>query len=120
MSKVSFDKYPDYVAYKSFLAGMCPSNDTERRMMINILKEGIKRDLTEKQRTYIIEYFINGKGMQDIGDEYHINKATVCRTIQRGMKKLRRVFSLAFPNAKYSDKLSWKGRYTRRGTDKHE
>ncbi len=45
--------------------------------------------LSDKQRIYIQEYFINNLKYSQIAEKYNVNKSSVCRTIKRGLNTLK-------------------------------
>lgn len=53
--------------------------------------------LPKKQRTYIYLYFVEQKSTVGIAKKYHINKATVSRTINRGLDRIYRITVIISP-----------------------
>ena len=47
-------------------------------------------ELTPLQREALMAYYFEGKTMEQIGKERGVNKSTICRTLHRAEKKLRR------------------------------
>lgn len=54
------------------------------------LRQVMERELTEKQRRVVEDYYLKGKGITQIAREYGRNKSTVSRNLARAMEKLRR------------------------------
>ena len=61
------------------------------RAVIRALRSAWQTALTPHQRTYMQEYYINRKTMQQIAAEYGVNKTTVWRTLRRARSRLRSV-----------------------------
>ena len=57
-----------------------------------------QRELSEKQKKYYADYYLNGLSMAEIANIHGINKATVSRTITRANKKLRTVLRYSAPH----------------------
>ena len=53
-----------------------------------MLPFAIQTCLSDKQRTYIMEYLVNELTVSEIGEKYGVNKATVSRTMNRGLNRL--------------------------------
>ena len=67
--------------------------------------------LPNKQKTYIYLYFIEKKSTVEIATQYHINKATVSRTINRGLDRIYRIMVIISPE--FADGLMRKKRHLR-------
>ena len=50
----------------------------------------IENELTEKQRRAVLGYYVDKKTMPELAREFGVCKSTVCRTIQRAERRLRR------------------------------
>lgn len=61
-----------------------------RDQQIRRMKTVIQKELTEQQREVILAYYFENKTLLQIARERHVNKSTVCRTLQRAESKLRR------------------------------
>lgn len=59
--------------------------------------------LPKKQRTYIYLYFVEQKSTVEIAKQYQVNKATVSRTINRGLDRIYRIMVIISPE--FSDGL---------------
>lgn len=77
-----------------------------KRAMPEVLKL-----LPGKQRTYIYLYFVEQKSTVDIAKKYHINKATVSRTINRGLDRIYKIMVIISPE--FADGLFRKKRHLR-------
>lgn len=67
------------------------TNTEKRKKVIATINEIMLNELTEKQRAYITAYFINGEKQKAIAERYGISTTTVSRTIQAGMRKLKKI-----------------------------
>ena len=54
------------------------------------LRRVMEAELTEKQRAYMEAYFFENQLMRQIAREYGVAPSTVCRTIQRAVRRCRR------------------------------
>lgn len=61
------------------------TNDAEMKFIKEALKICIKDYLSEKQKLYLLEYYVNSKTTEEIAQTYDVNKSTVSRTIKRAM-----------------------------------
>lgn len=64
--------------------------------MLKFVKKTAEIALTEKQREYFTEFFINGKTVNEIAVEMGRNKSTVSRQISRVKQKLKTLTPLYF------------------------
>lgn len=67
------------------------TNTEKRKKVIATINEIMLNELTEKQRAYITAYFINGEKQKAIAERYGISTTTVSRTIQAGIRKLKKI-----------------------------
>ena len=58
-----------------------------------VLSKSINGVLTDTQRYCITEYYINRKKQKEIAKDLGVAPSTVCRHINRGLKKLRSIAS---------------------------
>lgn len=65
------------------------TNESMINRMRETLKTAINRDLTDRQRTFLLLY-MRGKKMTHIAAEYGICKSTVSRTITRAIEILKK------------------------------
>lgn len=64
-------------------------DDDERRQRIyGMLHAAIRLELTEKQRAYLLAYYMEGLSMPDIAKRYGVGTATVSATIAAARKNL--------------------------------
>ena len=61
-----------------------------RQQQLSRMQRVIALELTEKQRQAVLGYYVEKKSMPQLAREFGVNKSTVCRTIQRAERRLRR------------------------------
>lgn len=61
-----------------------------RSQQMQRLQRVIDHELTDKQRRAILGYYIRQKTMPQLAEEFGVSKSTVCRTIQRAERRIRR------------------------------
>lgn len=61
-----------------------------RRQQLERMQRVIEQELTEKQRAAVLGYYVDKKTMPQLAREFGVNKSTVCRTIQRAERRMRR------------------------------
>lgn len=81
----------DDQAYLDFMKG--GDNSVRIELMKRILPRAVN-SLTFKQKQYISEYFYNGKNTTEIAEKYGVNRATVSRTICRGLNKVNQLLNI--------------------------
>ncbi len=85
----------DYLAYEYYIKSDKQSYNP-KESMIRFLKKAINIALTEKQKMYFTEYFLNGKSVNEIAFETGRDKSTVSREISRAKNRIRRFAPLYF------------------------
>ena len=61
-----------------------------RQMLLERVQNVIDNELTDKQRRVSQDYYLARKNIPTLAREYGVNKSTVCRTLQRAERQLRR------------------------------
>lgn len=79
----------DAKAFRSWLQPDCP--DEERNLVLRNMRLAIREELSETQRRYLVAYYVEGRKMQDIADEYGRDRSTVSRTLKRARQRLKKV-----------------------------
>lgn len=69
------------------------TNEEARNKMKRILYSALQSELTDKQRTCLVEHYLNGKKEKDIALEQNINPSTVSRHISKAKEKLKHIAS---------------------------
>lgn len=66
------------------------SNRLQIIRMKTYLKSAVQRELTEKQRRYLLEYYSSGRTMAELGRENGVSESDISRTIKRALTRLRK------------------------------
>lgn len=74
-----------------FFNGGGNTNTEKRKQAIATINQIMLNELTEKQRAYITAYYIGGEKQKAIAERYGISASTVSRSIQSGMRKLKKI-----------------------------
>ena len=61
-----------------------------RQVQLKRVKNVIEQELTPLQRETVLAYYFQGLNICQIAEERGVNKSTVCRTLHRAEKRLRR------------------------------
>lgn len=91
-TQIAFDSY----AYSEHLKKNQATNTEAFNRAKRALPEVMKL-LPKKQRTYIYLYFVEQKSTVEIAKQYRVNKATVSRTINRGLDRIYRIMVIISP-----------------------
>lgn len=65
------------------------SNKASIERMQSFMKTAIQRELTEKQRQYLIGYYIDGKKMRELAVENGVSESNVSKIIKRAISTLK-------------------------------
>ena len=61
-----------------------------REAQMRRVRRVMEAELTETQRQVLIGYYLEKKNIPQLARERGVNKSTVCRTLQRAERRLRR------------------------------
>ena len=61
-----------------------------RQVQLKRVQNVIEQELTPLQRETVLAYYFSGQNICCIAKERGVNKSTVCRTLHRAEKRLRR------------------------------
>ena len=61
-----------------------------RQVQLTRIKNVVEQELTPLQREVILAYYFQGQNICRIAESRGVNKSTVCRTLHRAEKRLRR------------------------------
>jgi RNA polymerase sigma factor (sigma-70 family) len=61
-----------------------------RDVQLKRVQRVVREELTELQRETLLAYYFQEKSITEIAQDRGVNKSTVCRTLHRAEKKLRR------------------------------
>lgn len=73
------------IDYDGYL-GPRMTRDVQRKRLQHVMEN----ELTELQRRAVIGYYLEKKTMRGLAQERGVNKSTVCRTLQRAERRMRR------------------------------
>lgn len=89
------DENKDYLYYEFYKRNQGKTHNPKKSMLKFIAKSA-DITLTEKQKMYFNEFFINGKTVNQIAMEFGRDKSTVSRQITRVKQKLKSLTPLYF------------------------
>lgn len=61
-----------------------------RAQQLDRVRAVMERELTEKQRRAVEDYYLQGLKIPEMARRYGVNRSTVSRTLRRGMARLQR------------------------------
>ena len=73
------------ILYEGYLGPRLP-----REVQLERVRRVIQEELTDLQRDALLAYYFQERTITDIAAERGVNKSTVCRTLHRAERKLRR------------------------------
>lgn len=79
----------DAKAFRLWLQPDLP--DEERNLALKNMRVAVGEELTEKQKCYLVAYYVEGKKMHEIGEEYGKSRSTISRTLKTARKRLYKV-----------------------------
>ena len=62
---------------------------------VDLLRLVVERELTGRQRQCVELYYFQGMTMEAVGQQLGLNKATVCRHLQKARGRIKRVMGYA-------------------------
>lgn len=89
-------KFEDAGGLQEWLLKNAGNNEESLARVKRNLSMAMQEELTPAQRKYLLAYYVGRKTMQEIGEEAGVDKSTVCKTIDRAVKKLYRVLRYSF------------------------
>ena len=85
----------DYLIYEYYINSDANTSN-QKESMLRFLKNAIDIALTDKQKMYFIEYFINGKSIKEIAEQTNRDTSTFSRQITRSKERIRKFAPLYF------------------------
>lgn len=73
------------IDYNGYL-GPRMTRDVQRKRLQYVMEN----ELTELQRRAVMGYYLERKSMRELAQERGVNKSTICRTLQRAERRMRR------------------------------
>ncbi|MBQ6153588.1 MAG: sigma-70 family RNA polymerase sigma factor [Ruminococcus sp.] len=83
------DTNADLIAFSLYQGG--ETNRLQRERMKRILTRAIREELTDRQRSCLILYYLKGMKMREIARTLMLSTSTVSRHIRTAERKLRRI-----------------------------
>ena len=81
----------DLAALQAYRKEGQEDNEEWRQKQAKNLRRAISEELTPRQRTIVTMYFFENKRNREIAEELKVNKSTVSRTLDRAVKRIRKV-----------------------------
>ena len=109
-----------HAAFDLWLLGEGTDNLADLDALKRALPIVLEECVSETQRTYILDFFVEGLTLEEIGKKYGVNRSTVSRGIHRGLNKAYgylRFVSPLFINAPKARGYLSKGRKRRKRSD---
>ena len=79
-----------YDSLEHFSAQKGEDNQAQRQLYRAILREGMKSQLTARQREAIQLYYLEGLTLDQVGRQLGISRSAACRRVQGARKRLSR------------------------------
>lgn len=86
-----------HAAFELWLNAEGEDNRADLERLKKVLPAVLAECVTETQRKYIMSYFVDRMTLKQIGERYGVNKATVSRTINRGLDRAYRYLRFVSP-----------------------
>ena len=90
----------DELQYRKYFEG--ESHDEFLEHAKKAIMVAINEDLTEKQRKYYTQYYLNGISIPEIASMECVNKSTVSRTLTRATIKIHKAMRYSAPRFLHS------------------
>ena len=85
----------DYLFYEYYINSDAKTSN-RKESMLRFLNDVIDIALTDKQKRYFIDYFVNGKSIKEIAQKNNRDASTVSRQITRSKEIIRKFVPLYF------------------------
>lgn len=90
MRTVSYENTFGMVDLAVYTSLMADDNKDQINRLKRNLAHALRKDITDKQREYMMLYYGKQMTMEAIAKEMGVNKSTVSRTLKRGRQRLYR------------------------------
>ena len=84
-------------AFELWLNGEGEDNRADLERLKRVLPVVLEECVTEKQRRYILHYFVDRMAVKEIARLYQLDESTVSRTINRGLDNAYRYLRFVSP-----------------------
>ncbi len=68
-------------------------SDKDGSWMVRAMRQALSEDVTPRQREYLFACCGEGLTEVDAAKRYRVNKSTVCRSLNRGLRRLETYFN---------------------------
>lgn len=96
VKKSAYEIESDKAQLRAWLTADTNVPDLEYAWMKRTVAMAIREELTPKQQQYLTMYYAEKLTMEEIAEIFGVNKATVCRTINRAETKIAKMMRYAF------------------------
>lgn len=97
--RITLDEFNEQLlSVRSYIETNAGDNREMLDRSVRLLRCAIDSELNPIQRDMTIKYYFEGLTMQQIGDVYGFNRATVSRHLDRARKRLQRALKFTFYN----------------------
>lgn len=69
------------------------ASDEDESWMVRAMRRALSEDVTPRQREYLLACCGEGLTEADAAKRYRVNKSTVCRSLNRGLRRLETYFN---------------------------
>jgi len=90
MQSTSYDKVSHLADLAVYTRLMAADNSAQLGRLKRNLAHALRQDVTEKQREYLMLYYVEGLNLREISERTGVNVSTVSRTMKRGRERLYR------------------------------
>lgn len=90
MRTISYDNTFGMVDLAVYTNLMAEDNHDQLNRLKRNLTHALRQDITQRQREYMFLYYGKNMTMEDIANQFGVNKSTVSRTLKRGRQRLYR------------------------------
>ncbi len=90
MRTISYDNTFGMVDLAVYTNLMAEDNHDQLNRLKRNLTHALRQDITQRQREYMLLYYGKNMTMEDIANQFGVNKSTVSRTLKRGRQRLYR------------------------------
>ena len=90
MRSTSYDKVSHLADLAAYTRLMATDNSVQLGRLKRNLAHALRQDVTEKQREYLMLYYVEGMNLREISERTGVNISTVSRTMKRGRERLYR------------------------------
>ena len=90
MQSTSYERVSHLADLAAYSRLMASDNSVQLGRLKRNLAHALRQDVTEKQREYLLLYYVEGLNLREISERTGVNISTVSRTMKRGRERLYR------------------------------